>query len=440
MSLSEGTAPQEHWSSGLGFVLASIGAAVGIGNIWRFSTVVGQNGGGAYLIPFLLAVFLIALPLMVIEIKAGRALAADVVTAFEKVHHHLSKAGWLIIGVGFVVLSYYLVITGWTLAFVFFSLIGTDGRFASFSAGYLPILFFIISALLTGLVVALGVKDGIERLTRWLIPISFIILIGLAIYAATLPGFHEALAFFFTPDFSALTDPGLWAAAFGQSFFSLSVGSGILLTYGSYLRRWVPIGRSALYITFANLSVSFLAGLIIFPIVFTFGLSPAMGSELVFRILPQAFVEIPFGELIGFFFFLLLFFSALTATVSMIEMPVASLVARKGISRKRASLLLTGGVIAIGLPSALSYSEMNLTFGGIPVLDLIDKTAGSLGLPLTALIMAVVFGWLLHPRLLRERGELKGSIPLVIFGICRYVIPPVLLVTLLLLGIDLVWG
>ncbi len=440
MSVSERTEPQEHWSSGLGFVLASIGAAVGIGNIWRFSTVVGENGGGAYLIPFLLSVFLIALPLMVIEIKAGRALAADVVTAFENVHRHLAKAGWLIIAVGFVVLSYYLVITGWTLAFVFLSLIGADGRFASFTAGYLPVLFFIISALLTGGVVALGVKEGIERVTRWLIPISFIILIGLAIYATTLSGFHEALAFFFTPDFSALKDPGLWAAAFGQSFFSLSVGTGILLTYGSYLRRWVPIGRSAVYITIADLSVAILAGLIIFPIVFTFGFSPAMGAELTFTILPEAFALIPFGALIGFLFFLLLFFSALTATVSMIEMPLASLVARKGLSRKQASLALTGAVIAIGLPSALSYSGMNLTIGGVPVLDLIDKTAGSLGLPLTALIMAVVFGWILDPRLFRERGELKGSIPLLVFGICRYLIPPVLLVTLLLLGIGIVRG
>jgi NSS family neurotransmitter:Na+ symporter len=192
----------EHWSSGIGFILASIGAAVGLGNIWRFSTVVGQNGGGAYLIPFLLAVLLIALPLMILEIKAGRALAADVVTAFETVHRYFSK-------VGCVVLSYYLVITGWTLAFVLFSLLGTEGRFASFTAGYLPVLFFIISALLTGGVVGLGVKEGIERVTRLLIPLSFVILIGLAIYVATLPGFAEGLSFFLTPDFSVLTDPAI---------------------------------------------------------------------------------------------------------------------------------------------------------------------------------------------------------------------------------------
>ncbi len=440
MSAEEIEEPREHWSSGLGFILASIGAAVGIGNIWRFSTVVGQNGGGAFFIPFLLAVFLIAFPLMVIEIKAGRALAADVVTAFEKVHRHLSKAGWLLIAVGFVVLSYYLVITGWTLAFVFFSLIGVDGRFASFTAGYLPVLFFIISALLTGLVVALGVKEGIERVTRWLIPISFFILIGLAIYATTLSGFHEALAFFFTPDFSVLADPTLWAAAFGQSFFSLSVGTGILLTYGSYLRRSVPIARSAVYITIADLLVAILAGLIIFPIVFTFGFSPAMGAELTFTILPEAFSMVPFGALVGFLFFLLLFFSALTATVSMIEMPLASLVARKGLSRKKASLILTGGVIAIGLPSALSYSAMNLTLSGIPVLDLIDETAGSLGLPLTALIMAVAFGWILDPHEFREKGGLKGFIPHLLLWICRYLIPPVLVVTLIFLGIGIVGG
>ncbi|MDO9540324.1 MAG: sodium-dependent transporter [Methanocalculus sp.] len=430
----------EHWSSGIGFILASIGAAVGLGNIWRFSTVVGQNGGGAYLIPFLLAVLFIALPLMILEIKAGRALAADVVTAFETVHRYFSKVGWLLVAVGFVVLSYYLVITGWTLAFVLFSLLGTEGRFTSFTAGYLPVLFFIISALLTGGVVALGVKEGIERVTRVLIPLSFVILIGLAIYAATLPGFAEGLSFLLTPDFSVLTDPAIWGAAFGQAFFSLSVGTGILLTYGSYLRRSVTIARSAVYITIADVSVAILSGLIIFPIVFTFGLSPSMGAELTFTILPEAFSMITFGAWIGFSFFLLLFFSALTATVSMMEMPLASLVARQGFSRRKASLLLTGAVILVGLPSALSYSALNLQVAGIPVLDLLDETAGSFGLPLTALLTAIAFAWLLDPALLREKGGMKGPVPRLILKICRYLIPPVLVVIILVLGLNLLRG
>ncbi|MCP1714344.1 NSS family neurotransmitter:Na+ symporter [Methanocalculus alkaliphilus] len=431
---------KEHWSSGLGFILASIGAAVGIGNIWRFSTHVGENGGGAFLLPFLLAVFVIALPLMILEIKAGRALAADVVTAFEKVHHHFDKVGWLFIAVGFVILSYYLVITGWTLAFVFFSLLSTDGCFETFTGSYAPVAFFIISALLTGGVVALGVKEGIERIARWFIPLSFFILIGLAIYVITLSGYREGIEFFLTPDFSVLSDPMLWGSAFGQAFFSLSVGTGILLTYGSYLRRTVPIARSAVYITLADLTVAILAGLIIFPIVFTHGLSPAMGAELTFVILPQAFEMIPYGAYVGFAFFLLLFVSALTATVSMIEMPIASLIARRGISRRRASLLLTGGVLLIGLPSALSYSAMNLSVQGIPILDLLDETAGTFGLPLTALATAIAFAWLLDPHLLREKGGMKGPIPHFILWVCRYVIPVVLVVTLFILTMDLLTG
>ncbi|RQD80481.1 MAG: sodium-dependent transporter [Methanocalculus sp. MSAO_Arc2] len=440
MPIKEDPGSGEKWSSNIGFILASIGAAVGIGNIWRFSTVVGQNGGGAYLIPFLLAVVLIAFPLMVIEIKAGRALAADVVSAFEKVHRAFSRIGWVMIAIGFVVLSYYLVITGWTLAFVLYSFIGTAGDFAHFTAGYLPVLFFITAALLTGGVVALGIQKGIERVTVTLIPASFVILIALALYAITLPGFGEGIAFFLTPDFSVLSDPALWGAAFGQSFFSLSVGTGILLTYGSYLRRSVPIARSAVYITCADISVAIISGLIIFPIVFTFGLSPGMGAELVFTTLPEAFSMIPFGAWIGALFFLLLFFSALSATVSMMEMPLSSLVARKGISRKKASAALTGGVIAVGLPSALSYSALDLTVSGIPVLDVLDETVGSFGLPFTALLMAVAFGWVLDPALLREKGGLKGPIPRFILWVCRYVIPPVLVVVLIFLGVDHIFG
>ncbi|MBR1368990.1 sodium:calcium symporter [Methanocalculus chunghsingensis] len=431
---------KEHWSSGFGFVLASIGAAVGIGNIWRFSTHVGENGGGAFLLPFLLAVFLIALPLMILEIKAGRALAADVVTAFEKVHHHFDKVGWLFIAVGFVILSYYLVITGWTLAFVFYSLFAIEGCFDTFTGSYAPVAFFIISALLTGGVVALGVKDGIERVVRWFIPLSFFILIGLAIYVITLSGYWKGIGFFLTPDFSVLSDPMLWGSAFGQAFFSLSVGTGILLTYGSYLRRSVPIARSAVYITLADLAAAILSGLIIFPIVFTYGLSPAMGVELTFVILPQAFEMIPYGAYVGFAFFLLLFVSALTATVSMIEMPIASFIARRGVSRKRASLALTGGVLLIGLPSALSYSAMNLSVGGIPFLDLLDETAGTFGLPFTALATAIAFAWFLDPALLREKGGMKGPIPHFILQICRYVIPVVLIITLLILTMDLLAG
>ncbi len=417
----------EQWSSKSGFILAAIGSAVGIGNIWRFPAVLGQNGGGAYLVPFLLAIFLCALPLMVLELAMGRHYRGTVVSAFRSVRRELEVVGWLLFGVNLLVLAYYLVITGWTLGYFLFSLTGAETSFSGFTGGWLPVAAFGATTAITGVVVSRGVRDGIERIATLTIPVSLAILVLLALYGETLPGFSEGMVFLFSPDFSVLGDPLVWSAAFGQAFFSLSVGTGILLTYGAYISRDQGLPVSSLVITAADVAVALLAGVVIFPIVFSLSFVPTAGAELAFSTLPAAFDLLPAGWLIGPAFFLVLFFAALTSSVSMLEVGVAAVHESIGWSRVRSAAVLTGALLAIGLPSALSYSAADLRLDGVRVLDFMDETVGTLGLPVTALLMAVAFTWFVSRDLLS--GEIGARAAGIVYPVCRFLIPGVLVVT-----------
>ncbi|GMU39837.1 MAG: sodium-dependent transporter [Chloroflexota bacterium] len=390
----------ETWSSQRGFILAAVGSAVGIGNIWRFSSVVGQNGGGAYLLPYVLAILVLAIPLMVLELAAGRRLRANLVAALRTLSPRAEIAGWLIATVVFTILSYYLVITGWTLAFFVADAAGREMTFEAYTAGYGPVLTYGVTLVIVGAVVSLGVRAGIERLSSVLMPAAFVILAVLFVYAATLDGFGEGLRFLFEPDFSVLGRAELWSAALGQAFFSLSVGFGILITYGAYVERRTDLVMASAVISLADVAVALLAGMTVFAVVFTYGLEPAAGAELAFSSLPQAFAQMPGGGVLGPAFFLLLFFAGLTSAVSMLELSVAALEERTRLTRRQCAALLTVLLGALGLPSALSYSGMDLQVAGWRVLDLLDETVGTMGLPVTALIIVVIVmrrlprGWL----------------------------------------------
>jgi NSS family neurotransmitter:Na+ symporter len=319
------------------------------------------------------------------------------------------------------------VVTGWTLAYVEFSAAGRSVEFSDFTTSYDPILYFIISAVMMGAIVSLGIKDGIERFTKLLVPFSFLLLLGLFAFSSTLPGFGKGIRFLFTPDFSVLADPLLWGAAFGQAFFSLSVGYGILLTYGDYLDEDVKLLPSSLIITAADLTVAILAGMVIFPVVFTYGLEPAAGAELAFTTLPRAFEVMPYGNLFAVAFFALLFFAAMTSAVSMLEVSAASASHAFGLPRKAVTSALTAGVIVLGLPSALSYSAAGLQFSGMRILDIMDETVGGFGLVLTATLIAVTFTWLLDDELLRREIGWGSRL---IFPMVKYAVPAVLALTL----------
>jgi NSS family neurotransmitter:Na+ symporter len=412
----------ERWSSSLTFLLASVGAAVGLGNIWRFSAVIGQNGGGAYLVPYLIAAFVCAVPLLVLELSIGRTLRTDVVSAFRSVDEDYAGFGWLVAGGVLVVLSYYLVLTGLVLGFFLSWLGGWGTSFATFVDSWVPVLLFVVVTGITGGIVSLGVRDGIERMATVVMPTVFVLLVGLALYATTLPGWRRALEFLFTPDLAVLDDIGLWSAAFGQVFFSLSVGQGIMLTFGSYVSADDDLLQSSLLITIADIGAAIVAGLVIFPIVFSSGLEPSLGTELAFRTLPAAFERMPAGRLVAIAFFGLLFFAALSSAVALLEVGVAATTNVTRLTRPRSTAVLTGGVFAIGLLSALSYSPIDLRLVGEPILDLVDESVGTFALPVSAILITLVFVWRADIETVTE--DLGPVYPIV-----RYLVPPILIVT-----------
>ncbi|MFW6448705.1 MAG: sodium-dependent transporter [Halobacteriota archaeon] len=393
----------DRWSSRAGFLLAAVGAAVGLGNIWRFSAVVGQNGGGAYLVPYLLAAFGLAVPLLILELAVGRDLRVDVVAAFRSARPRFAVLGWVVTGSVVLILSYYLVLTGWVLSFFVGTLLDLGLTFGTYTGSGWPIVAFVLTTVATGAIVSLGVREGIERTAKVVIPVVFLLLVVLAAYATTLEGFGRATTFLFEPDVAVLGDPLLWSAAFGQVFFSLSVGQGIMLTFGSYLGEETNLSRSALTITLLDILVAILAGLVIFPVVFTVGLEPTLGTELAFSTLPAAFEAMRFGTAIAVAFFGLLFLAALTSAIALLEVAVAAATRSTGRSRQRVSAWLTGLVLLLGLPSALSYSAVGLTVGGVPVLDLMDESVGAYALPITATLIAVVFVWFQNGEAIRRQ-------------------------------------
>ena len=425
-----GDTGRERWSSTLGFVIASIGSAVGIGNIWRFPYIVGENGGGAFLIPYLISVFLFGLPLMVLEFTFGRSTKTSVITAFRSILGRSSIAGLAVVAIAGLVLSYYLVITSWVLAYALFFALNSPVDFHVFTGSYFPLIFFLLAGITVFLTVRSGVREGIEMISRVLIPVLVVILIALVAFALTQTGAAAGIEFYLSPDYSKLADPGVWTAAFGQTFFSLSVGMGVMLTYGSYLEGG-NLFRNASIIVIADMLIAILAGFAIFPLVFTAGLDPAAGVNLTFITLPAVFVDMRFGMILGALFFAMLFAAALTSAVSMLEVPVAAMMDSRGYSRKRATLIAFGVIMLIGLPSALSYTTLDLRLFGIRFLDLGDYLFGTIGLIVAGLIICIVGGWYMdRNRICDEIGGCEWQQKIYI-GLIRYVVPTILVITLL---------
>jgi len=436
---------REQWGSSAGFIIATIGAAVGLGNIWRFAYVTGENGGAAFLLIYLGCVALIGLPLMIAELALGRRAGSDAVTAFEtdrdaSIWRH---AGWLgVIGAG-LILSYYAVIAGWALRYVFGAATGGlwqagAAGFSAYFEGFIsqtiePILWQAAMLTAAGLVVSAGIKGGIERLNRWLMPLLAVIVAGLAAFAVTLPGGMRGVAFILSPDWSALSRPAVYLNALGQAFFSLGVGMAVFITYASYLDRRTSIPRAAVAVALGDTAFAIVAGLAIFPAVFAFGGDPAAGPRLAFITLPQVFTQIPAGPAIGLLFFLLLTAAALTSMMSLLEVPVSVLVHRMGLSRAGAVVIVTLVVFLAGLPSALSYGVLqHWMIGGLPLLDLVDQATSNVLLPLCGMAVATFVGWrIAAPAALAAAGFANGRTGWIWLWLLRIVVPATILLILL---------
>ena len=359
------------WGSKLGFIMAAAGSAVGLGNIWKFPYIVGQNGGGAFVLVYILCTIAVGLPIMLAEFTIGRKTNLNPVGAFQALRPktHWVKIGYMGVLAGFLILSFYGVVGGWTLAYFFKALTHTVSNFASskeagqffgsFIANTWEVLFY--HALFMGICVGIvlrGVHGGIERACKILMPTLVIILIILMFRALTLPGAIDGVEFYLKPDFSKI-GPQTILIALGQAFFSLSLGMGCMLTYGSYLPEQEDLASATVYVVVFDTMIALLVGMVIFPAVFAMGLEPAEGPSLVFSVLPAVFMDMPFGNLVSVIFFALLAIAAITSGISLLEVVVAYFIDQRKWKRNKAVLITSATIFAFGVPSGLSFGVLS---------------------------------------------------------------------------------
>lgn len=437
------------FTSNLGAILAAAGGAVGLGNIWRFPYMLGQNGGGAFLLVYVFFVILIGVPLMMTEFIIGRRAQSNVVGAYKKLSH--GSKGWITLGIfgivaAFLIYAFYSVVAGWTLNYIVMACSGQlSGKepeiitqlFKSFTQGsFWPLVNQAFFLILTASVIVMGVQKGIEKVSKILMPILFILLILMCVRSLTLgAGAKEGLAFLFNPDFSKLTGSSI-LAALGQSFFSLSIGMGAMVTYGSYIRKEDKLFNTSLWIAGCDSLVAILAGIVIFPAVFAFGMDPASGPELVYIVLPNVFNSMPAGTLFAIIFFVLLGIAALTSTISLLEILVAFGVEELHWKRSTASFLSTLLVFIIGAFCNLSFGPLkDATVFGKTIFDLFDLITASYLMPIGALLMTIFLGWF-FPKVevkdeLSNGGTLKVKAFELYYFVLRFIAPIALLIIII---------
>jgi len=414
--MQAGNEHRGQFSSKLGFIFAAAGSAIGLGNIWRFPYVTGQNGGAAFVVIYLLAVGFICLPYLYGELALGRRTQRNPVGAIQAIRPNSPWVGVGALGVvtGFFILSYYGVIAGWTFGYIFKTLFHNTMAFESFiSDPKLAVPLLGLFLLFTVLVVYGGIQNGIERWSKILMPLLLFLIMLLIVRSVTLPGAGKGLAFYLQPDFSKINGQVI-LAALGQAFFSLSLGMGAMVTYGSYLSKKDNMVTSGVSVAIFDTGIALLAGLMIFPALFALGEAPDAGPKLVFITLPKIFAQLPFGTLIGTAFFLLLSIAALTSTISLLEVAVSYLVDEKRQPRKVAVWIVGSATFVLGLPSALSQGAVPALsslafFKGKSFLDLMDFIWGNVSLALGALLLSLFIGWVWGiDRALEEINEGSG--------------------------------
>ena len=430
---------RDGFGSKLGIIAAAAGSAVGLGNIYRFPCELGNNGGGAFLLVYLLIVLCLGVPVMLSEFIIGRRAQKNPIGAFKVLR---PRSGWPIIGYmgvlcAFIIMAFYSTVAGWTLEYIV-KAVGNqfqgkelsviEQEFADFhEMGWKNVMWQAVFIFLTGFVVFKGVADGIEKYAKILMPVLVVILVVLGIRAVTLPGAKEGLTFLFKPDFSKITGSVL-ISALGQAFFSLSMGMGVLITYGSYSKKDDNLTTTALSVTLSDTLIAVLAGVVIFPAAFSFGVQPTAGMGLVFNTLPMIFNQMAGGYFFCIIFFVLLAVAALTSTISLLEVIVAYFVEELHITRRWATVIASLGCMALGVFASLSLkSDTGFTIAGLSFFDSLDFISAKVLLPIGALFIVIFVGWIMGKKTFNEEitndGKLKLSVKSVIFFIIRYLAP-----------------
>lgn len=416
------------FGSKIGVILATVGCAVGLGNIWRFPYMLGENGGAAFLLVYISCILFLGIPVMITEFFIGRYSRKNAAGAFKVM---APGTKWSVIGyngvaAAFLILGYYAVVSGWTLEYIVQAFSGSlEGKnatdfadeFTAFSTGvFRPILWTVVFIALTHIIIVSGVKEGIERASKVMMPVLFLILIALCVRSATLPGASEGLSFLFNPDFSKI-DSSVVLSAMGQAFFSLSIGMGCLITYASYFGKQTNLQTTALQVTILDTLVAVLAGVMIFPAVFSFGIEPTTGPELVFITLPNVFEQLPFGNIWSFVFFVLLALAALTSTISLHEVSTAYVHEEYHVSRKKAAIIVSVGVTIVGILCSLSMGVLSsYTLFGLNFFNLLDFVTAKIMLPLGGMMICIFTAKRVDKLLLKEEVTNHGTIRFYFFS------------------------
>ena len=435
---------RDGFGSKLGIIAAAAGSAIGLGNIYRFPCELGNNGGAAFLLVYLIVVVFLGIPVMLSELVIGRRGQSNAVGAFKKL---APKSAWPIVGYmgvlcGFIIFAFYSTISGWTLEYIVKSvsnsfqgkdLAAMEQDFSNFhDMGWRNVMWQAIFIFLTGFVVFKGVQNGIERYAKILMPVLLVILVILGVRSATLPGAKDGLVFLFKPDFSKITGKVL-ISALGQGFFSLSLGMGALITYGSYIKKDDNLTSTAFSVVLSDTLIALLAGIVIFPAAFSFGINPQAGMGLVFNTIPMIFNQMMGGYWFCIIFFVLLAIAALTSTISLLEVVVAYLSEELHIKRQWATVLACVATMLIGSFASLSLkSNTSLAFGGRTVFDWMDFISSNILLPLGGVLIVLFVGWRLGKSHFFDEvtnsGKLKSPLKRIILFIIRYLAPLAIIV------------
>ncbi len=411
---------RSNFSGKIGFVLAAAGSAVGLGNIWRFPYLAAQYGGGIFLLTYIVLVLTFGFVLMTTEIAIGRKTGLSAIGAFRALDKRFSFIGYLASIVPIIILPYYSVIGGWVTKYLFMFLKGSGNVTAedSFFGGFIanptePLLWFLIFIGITALVVFLGVEKGVEKVSKIMMPVLIVLSLAIAIYSCLLPGAWEGILYYLTPKFSDFSFTTV-LAAMGQLFYSMSLSMGIMITYGSYMKKDVSIEGAVKNIEIFDTGIAILAGFMIIPAVFVFsgGNEEALGKGpgLMFATLPKVFESMPFGNIVGFAFFVLVLFAALTSSISLMETVVSIFCDKLKLKRGASCLLVFILSILLGIPSSLGNGIWgNIKIMGFAFLDFFDFISNSVIMPIVALCTAIFIGWFLKPASVAEEVELTGS-------------------------------
>lgn len=433
----------------IGAIAATVGSAVGLGNIWRFPYEAGQHGGAAFLAIYLACVIIMGVPVIVAEFMIGRKTHRNVCGALRELSPH-GKLHWfsgVCIIASLMIISFYSVVCGWIVEYLIQAITGTllatsdhSASFGKFVTNpYRSVLWTVLFLLINFLVLRRGLKKGIERLANVMMPLLFVLLIAFCINSLLQPGATQGIKFLFSPDFSAIT-PHVAIGAMGQAFFSLSLGLSCLLTYSSYFKDKDSLVKNATVVALLDTLVAVLAGIMIFPVVFSYGMQPEAGPKLIFEVLPSIFQQMPGGHLLAILFFFLLFMASITSTISMSEISIAYFSEEWKMSRNNASLLNMVIAVVFGSLCALSFGVMSdYKVFGMTLFELFDYVSSNLLLPLGGIFFSIFVGWIIDRKVVEDElsnhGTLKvRSIKLLIFSL-RYVSPvAIVMVFLYVLG------